>query len=123
MLTCTPALKRVIQEILSSEKSYLTGLQDLVTLYIEPASAPYRSSSSVTAVRETVIPQAERKLVFSVAESIEQFHAAVFLPALETATAQLFTERKSVTSLDQSILAQAVNSIAEVFSRHAAYLK
>lgn len=116
-------LQRVIQEILSSEKSYLTGLQDLVTLYIEPASAPYRSSSSVTAVRETVIPQAERKLVFSVAESIEQFHAAVFLPALEHATAQLLTERKSVTSLDQSTLAQAVNSIAEVFLRHAAYLK
>lgn len=113
--------QRVIAEIISSEKSYLASLQDLVALYIEPASAPLRVSGDAN--RETVIPQAERNLVFSVAESITQFHCTVFLPELEKAAVFVSGERNSASSLDQAVLRQTAIDVAKVFIDHSAFLK
>ncbi|KAK9896826.1 hypothetical protein P389DRAFT_209431 [Cystobasidium minutum MCA 4210] len=113
--------ERVIAEIISSEKSYLASLQDLVTLYIEPASAPLRTSGDGS--RETVVPQSERNLVFSVVESITQFHSTVFLPELEKAAIFAGGDRDSSSSLDHAVLRQTAVDIAKVFVDHAAFLK
>lgn len=114
-------LQRVIAEIISSEKSYLASLQDLVALYIEPASAPLRTAGDNN--RETVVPQAERSLVFSVVESITQFHSTVFLPELEKAAIFAGGDRDSASSLDHAVLRQTALDIAKVFIDHAAFLK
>jgi hypothetical protein len=112
--------QRVVAEIVASEKTYLAGLSELVDLYITPASQPLRTSSNHT-VRETVVPQAERALVFSVVESIAHFHTEVFLPELEAAAAQVIAPASP--ALDDKTVTQAAVNVASVFTRHAAYLK
>lgn len=104
---------------MATERSYITSLQELAALYIAPASAPLREGS-----KETVVPQAERVLVFSVIELIIQFHCTVFQPALEEAVAGLtLGERKSTASLDPAALRNAAIEIAKVFVKHAAFMK
>lgn len=119
-------------EIISSERSYLRGLEELVTLYIQPASAPHRASvgNSVNSSSvgggipsETVIPLSERRTVFSVVETIAQFHTTVFLPELESAAIHIPEQRASVHTLDGPYVRQAAQDVAKVFIRHAAYLK
>ena len=112
--------QRVVAEIVASEKTYLAGLSELVDLYITPASQPLRNSSNHT-VRETVVPQAERALVFSVVESIAHFHKEVFLPELEAAAAQVIPPFSP--ALEDKVVTQAAVNVAGVFTRHAAYLK
>lgn len=112
--------ERVVAEIVASEKTYLAGLSELVDLYIAPASQPLRNSSNHI-IRETVVPQAERALVFSVVESIAHFHTEVFLPELEAAAAQIVAPVSPAT--DDRAITQAAINVANVFTRHAAYLK
>jgi hypothetical protein len=121
-LTADSTRQRVISEIISSERSYLAGLQELVTLYVHPASLPLRSSNK-SEVRETFVPAAERSLVFSTAESIASFHSSVFLPELEKAAIFVASDRTSTTSLAGGELYQAARAVAQVFSAHAAFLK
>ena len=84
-----------------------------------PASAPLRENS-----RETVVPQTERVLIFSVAESITQFHSSVLLPELQNAARHLTGgERDSASSFDHALLRQTAVSIAKVFIEHAAFMK
>lgn len=104
---------------MATERSYIASLQELAALYIVPASAPLREGS-----KETVIPQAERVLVFSVVESIIQFHSKVFLPALEEAVANIkLGDRDSAASFDHTALRQAAIGVGEVFVKHAAFMK
>ena len=112
----------MISEILSSEKSYLAGLQELVSLYIQPGCAPVRSSNKGD-LRETFIPATERSIVFSTAESIATFHETVLLPELEKAAIYVTSNRNSAVSPDEKSLHQAARDVAQVFSAHAAFLK
>jgi hypothetical protein len=112
-------LQRVITEIIATEKSYIASLQELVTLYIAPASAPFREGS-----RETVVPQSERVLIFSVIESITQFHFTVFLPALEQVAMTLdLSEPDAVSELELANMRQTAVDVARVFTEHAAFMK
>lgn len=55
----------VIDEIISTEKSYLRGLQELCSIYVASAAAATApSASSTTGKRDTVVPAIERRAVF-----------------------------------------------------------
>lgn len=73
----------VIKHIVDTEQTYCRGLRDLIEIYVKPASAPSGTKG------ETVVPAAERKIVFGGIEGILRFHLDSFLPALEAAAKEL----------------------------------
>lgn len=88
-------------------------------IYVKPAAAPVSVLGNVQA-KETVVPAAERKIVFNGLESLYYFHKDSFLPALEAAAAPLFNS----STADDGVLSVAVaNAIANVFHSHAAFMK
>ena len=51
----------------STERTYVKGLQELIDIYIKPAVAPVTPVNilgSVSSTKETIIPVAERRIVF-----------------------------------------------------------
>lgn len=113
----------MLAEIVSSEKSYLEGLKELVLLYIQPAAAPLRSGANGTGRTETYISASERKAVFSVAEMIAHFHTTVFLPNLERVCLYVKAGTDFATKSDDALLRQAAIDVARVFTKHAAFLR
>lgn len=108
---------RCIHEIWETERTYVRNLGELVTIYVRPASQPVNQSKSVV---ETVIPAAERKIVFGGVESILAIHRDNFLPALETVLKQLIEngdDEKGILSIDTAY------SVGEVFRTYIAYMK
>ncbi|KAF8927229.1 hypothetical protein BGZ58_010547 [Dissophora ornata] len=83
--------RRIIDEILSTERTYVEGLKGLVEIYLTPALQ--------------IMPPGDHKAVFSNAQAIYTFHADHFLPALEKAYQVAFdaAQRKQ-----DSIAAQAI---------------
>ncbi|KAK4702974.1 hypothetical protein P7C70_g3239, partial [Phenoliferia sp. Uapishka_3] len=114
-LRADPAKRQaVVDEILSTEKTYLRGLQELCAIYIVAASVPVSSS---TGKKDTVVPAIERRAVFGNVEAIRDFHESVFLPDLENAIAD--SPLVPSATPDES----AAERVARVFIRHAAFLK
>jgi hypothetical protein len=68
-----------------TERTYVRGLQELIDIYIKPAAAQVNLLGGVSSTKETVIPAAERRIVFSGLDSLFSFHKDIFLPALELA--------------------------------------
>ena len=48
-----------------TERTYVKGLQELVDIYIKPASATVTVLSGVSQIKDSVVPSQERKIVFS----------------------------------------------------------
>ncbi|THH10544.1 hypothetical protein EW145_g1259 [Phellinidium pouzarii] len=91
----------VVREIVETERTYVKNLQDLVDIYVRPASVSVSSIGSVTSSnKDTVVPAAERKVVFGGLEALFIFHKKSFLPALEAAAAPLFTPQGSAVDAD-----------------------
>ncbi|KAG0199915.1 hypothetical protein BGX28_006898 [Mortierella sp. GBA30] len=63
--------RRIVDEIVSTERTYVEGLKGLVEIYLTPALQ--------------VMPPSDHKAVFSNAQALYTFHAQHFLPALEKA--------------------------------------
>ncbi|KAF9192418.1 hypothetical protein BGZ51_005612 [Haplosporangium sp. Z 767] len=63
--------RRIVAEIMSTERTYVEGLKGLVEIYLTPALQ--------------VMPPGDHKAVFSNAQAIYTFHAEHFLPELEKA--------------------------------------
>ncbi|KAF9938796.1 hypothetical protein BGZ67_010346 [Mortierella alpina] len=63
--------RRIVDEIVTTERTYVEGLKGLVEIYLTPALQ--------------VMPSSDHKAVFSNARSIYTFHTDHFLPALEKA--------------------------------------
>ena len=123
----------VIDEIISTEKSYLRGLQELCSIYVASAAvATAPSASSTTGKRDTVVPAIERRAVFGnvvrsraatdpgrrlthrhsrLQEAIRDFHAKILLPDLLAA---------DESSTDSRIVA---DEIGKVFSSHVSFMK
>ena len=72
-----------------TERTYVKGLQELVDIYIKPASATVNVLSGVGQSKDTVVPVQERKIVFGGLEALFYFHRESFLPALERAASAL----------------------------------
>ncbi|OCH96469.1 hypothetical protein OBBRIDRAFT_4917 [Obba rivulosa] len=112
---------RIIREIVETERTYVKGLQELVDIYITPASAP------VTALgggKDTVVPAAERKVVFGGLEALFIFHKDSFLPALEHAAAPLLAPKDVTPAEAVGLLSLDVaRKVAQTFVSHAAFMK
>lgn len=109
-----------------TERTYVKGLQELADIYIRPAAAPANALGGVG--RETVVPAAERKVVFGGVESLFSFHKNSFLPALEAAAAPLLAlppPPAGATPLDPTgqLSVQVATAVANMFVSHAAFMK
>lgn len=106
---------RVVREIYETEKTYVRGLEELVQIYVRPASLAANSSKG-----ETVIPVAERKVVFGGVESILIFHRDNFLPALERVVKPLLDNGDDESGEASALVA---HQVGEVFRTYIAYMK
>ncbi|KAF8601294.1 Dbl homology domain-containing protein [Ceratobasidium sp. AG-I] len=106
----------IIKEIIDTEKLYVTGLQELVDIYVTPASEP---APGLNIGRETTVPPQERKIVFLGVDSLLQFHKQSFLPSLISAARGL----DFGADTDGQLSTMAAHEIAKVFVPHAAFMK
>ncbi|KAL1924278.1 uncharacterized protein VTP21DRAFT_7313 [Calcarisporiella thermophila] len=97
----------ILREILTTERSYVQGLQEFMDIYVEPSA-------------QVLSPQ-ERKQVFSNFESILAFHRDHFLPALEEEVSRL-TNDKEVNDMDDGIQDDPVR-VGGVFVKLADFLR
>ncbi|OSD03495.1 hypothetical protein PYCCODRAFT_1365834 [Trametes coccinea BRFM310] len=112
---------RVIREIVETERTYVKGLQELVDIYIKPASAPV---NGIGQNKDTVVPAHERKIVFSGLEALFYFHRESFLPALERATAPILVPGSNdQVDPDGQLSLCVARDVANTFVSHAAFMK
>ena len=102
----------------------MKGLQELVDIYITPASLPV-SGIGVSQQKDTTIPAAERKIVFNGLEALYSFHHGSFLPALETAAAPLLRPANEIAQADHDgqMSLTVSRTVAQSFVSHAAFMK
>ncbi|GAB1522495.1 hypothetical protein RhiTH_005615 [Rhizoctonia solani] len=105
----------IVREIVETEKSYVKGLQELVDIYVKPASEP---APGLNVGKETTIPSAERKIVFTGLDALLQFHKQSFLPSLINAA-----EILSTAGPGEDVSTRTAHAIANVFVSHAAFMK
>ncbi|KAG8824856.1 hypothetical protein FRC19_000967 [Serendipita sp. 401] len=108
----------IVKEIVSTERTYVKLLTELVEIYVKPASVPATGIANVSS-KETVVPATERKVVFNGLESLLSFHKDSFLPSLEQASQTLDASDDG----DGRASAQAANKVAQVFVSHAAFMR
>ncbi|KAG0709057.1 hypothetical protein DFH29DRAFT_355432 [Suillus ampliporus] len=115
----------VVREIVETEKTYAKGLQELVDIYIKPSGAPVNLISGVGSGKESVIPSAERKIVFSGIEALFSFHKESFLPSLEKAAAPLLQKPPAGGELDPNgqLSVEVATAVAGCFLRYAAFMR
>ena len=103
----------------------MKGLQELVDIYINPASAAVNVLGGVGQHKETLIPAAERKIVFNGLEALFSFHHGSFLPALETAAAPLLRPANEIAQADHDgqMSLTVSRTVAQTFVSHAAFMK
>ncbi|KAI8995570.1 hypothetical protein BD414DRAFT_479920 [Trametes punicea] len=112
---------RVIREIVETERTYVKGLQELVDIYIKPASVPVNGLGQN---KDTVVPAQERKIVFSGLEALFYFHRESFLPALERASAPLLAPGQGAQAdADGQLSLSVARDVANTFVSHAAFMK
>ncbi|KAI0004297.1 hypothetical protein BJV74DRAFT_439824 [Russula compacta] len=116
---------RVVKEIVETERTYVKGMQELIDIYIKPAAAPVNLLGGVSSTKETVIPAAERRIVFSGVDSLFSFHKDIFLPALELAANPVFRPqtKPSEQEMEGVSSANAARGIARTFVSHAAFMR
>ncbi|KAG2129960.1 hypothetical protein DEU56DRAFT_816365 [Suillus clintonianus] len=115
----------VVREIVETEKTYVKGLQELVDIYIKPSAAPVNLISGVGSGKETVIPSAERRIVYSGIEALFSFHKESFLPSLEKAAAPLLQKPPGSEELDPDgqLSVDVAAAVASCFLRYAAFMR
>nr|GAT49748.1 predicted protein [Mycena chlorophos] len=111
----------VVREIVVTERTYVKGLQELVDIYIKPGSVTVNALGSSN--KETVVPAAERKIIFGGIESLFSFHKDSFLPALEVAAAPLMQPNADHADADGQLSLNVAKAIGNMFLRHAAFMK
>lgn len=116
----------IVREIVETERTYVKNLQDLVNIYVRPAAIPVNSIGNVTASsKETVVPAAERKIVFGGLEALFTFHKESLLPALENAAAPLLSQKGATadTESDGKLSLEVAMNVGRTFIAHAAFMK
>ncbi|WVW84780.1 hypothetical protein I302_106815 [Kwoniella bestiolae CBS 10118] len=107
---------KIIREIYETERTYVRGLGELVSIYVRPSCQPINPNKS----NETVVPASERKIVFGGVESILSIHRDNFLPALEKAVKPLLEGQDDE---EGSMSASTAHHVGEVFRTYIAYMK
>lgn len=91
-------------------------------IYIKPACAPVNVLTGVG--KETVLPSAERKVVFSGLESLFSFHKESFLPVLEAAAAPVMISGSlDEADPDGELSLNVARTVANSFVSHAAFMR
>ena len=111
--------------VISTERTYVKGLHELVDIYIKPACVPVNILSGVGSSKDTVVPASERKVVFGGIEALFSFHKDSFLPALEVAAAPLMksSTELQVADADGQLSLNVVKAVGSMFLKHAAFMK
>jgi hypothetical protein len=107
---------KVIREIYETERTYVRGLGELVSIYVRPADQKVNPGRS----DETVIPRGESKIVFGGIEPILSIHREHLLPALEKAVRPLI---EGGDDDGGTLSAQTAQTIGEVFRTYIVYMK
>ncbi|KAG6897339.1 hypothetical protein C0992_002397 [Termitomyces sp. T32_za158] len=115
----------IVREIVATERTYVKGLQELMDIYIKPACDTVNILSGVGSSKDTVVPAAERKLVFGGIDALFSFHKDSFLPALEVAAAPLTKSSESLQQADADgqLSLSVVKAVGCMFLKHAAFMK
>ncbi|KAJ3895110.1 hypothetical protein GG344DRAFT_39653 [Lentinula edodes] len=113
----------VAKEILTTERTYVKGLQELMDIYIKPACANVTVLSGVGSSKETVVPAPERKIVFGAVDALISFHKESFLPSLEKAVAPLMKPSSSKEDLDGQLSLAVATSVGDMFWKYAAFMR
>lgn len=109
---------KILREIYETERTYVRGLGELVTIYVRPSGQPVAASGKQ--LLDTVVPPAERKIVFGGIESILTIHRDNLLPALERAIRDLIENGDDEEGNKSKATTRAVG---EVFRTYIAYMK
>ncbi|TFK30624.1 hypothetical protein FA15DRAFT_676905 [Coprinopsis marcescibilis] len=112
----------IIKEILTTERTYVNHLQELIEVYIKPASLPVNMLSGV-GPKDTVVPPAERKAVFGGIDALLAFHQDSFLPALERVAAPLFAPNIKEMDADGKLTLEVSKAVGDTFVKHAAFMR
>ncbi|WWC88473.1 uncharacterized protein L201_003384 [Kwoniella dendrophila CBS 6074] len=107
---------KIVREIYETERTYVRGLGELVSIYVRPSCQPVNPNKS----NETIVPASERKIVFGGVESILTIHRDNFLPALEKAVRPLLEGQDDD---EGSLSASTAHHVGEVFRTYIAYMK
>lgn len=101
----------------------MKGLQELVDIYIKPASVAVNILSG--SGKETVVPASERRVVFGGVDALFSFHKESFLPALEIAAAPLMKPSAELQQADADgqLSQTVVKAVASMFLKHAAFMR
>ncbi|KAJ8084225.1 hypothetical protein PM082_002992 [Marasmius tenuissimus] len=113
---------RVAKEILDTERTYVKQLQQLVDIYVKPASANVTILSGVGSGKDTVVPASERKIVFGGLDALFSFHKESFLPSLEVALAPLMANTTEGDANGQLSL-KVANAVGDIFFKHVAFMR
>ncbi|KAG6911817.1 hypothetical protein DXG01_000064 [Tephrocybe rancida] len=115
----------IVREIVATERTYVKGLQELVDIYIKPGCDAVNILSGVGSNKDTVVPTAERKVVFGGIDALFSFHKDSFLPALEVAAAPLMkpSEHLQQADADGQLSLNVVKAVGSMFLKHAAFMK
>ena len=111
---------------ISTERTYVKNLQELIDIYVRPAAIPVNSIGNVTASsKETVVPTPERKVVFGGLDALYTFHKESFLPALEDAAAPLLTPGGAAADADSDgkLSLEVAMTVGRTFVSHAAFMR
>ena len=113
------------KNIYRTERTYVKGLQELVDIYIKPASTPVNLLSGVGSSKDTVVPASERKVVFGGIDALFSFHNDSFLPALEGAAAPLMKTQAAMqdTDSDGQLSFDVAKAVGNIFVKHAAFMR
>lgn len=104
----------------------MKNLQELVDIYVRPASAPVNSIGNVTSSsKETVVPASERKIVFGGLDSLFSFHKDILLPALEAAARPLLAPNGAAADAenDGKLSLEVAMAIGRIFIAQAPFMK
>ena len=100
-----------------TERTYVRGLGELVSIYVKPASQLVNPGKGQT---ETMVPAAERKIVFGGIESILTIHRDNLLPSLERVIRTLL---EGADDDEGTLSAKTAHNVGEVFRTYIAYMK
>lgn len=110
---------RIIAEIISSEESYIRGLQELCDIYVGPSRLSDDKST------QPILPSQEHRAIFGNVEGLLQFHADAFLPSLKACTAGLLTSGPGDDDGDDDCqrTAQVAEAVGSVFVKHSGWFR
>ncbi|KAG0285319.1 hypothetical protein BGZ96_010395 [Linnemannia gamsii] len=100
--------RRIVEEIMTTERTYVEGLKGLVEIYLTPALQ--------------VMPHGDHKAVFSNAEAIYTFHAKHFLPELEKAFKISLSEAAAADAAKDNLAAQLMSPVSPVPTSSSQFL-